>query len=323
MEPGLTGRVRAACKEVAGRAIHVRIDHGRVPSYAASLPLERAAAPELDPERHYFGNPEETVAYLLTLDSINFGSGYFPYLRKRPAMSGYFTVAASLTDHYREHGPLSAWELADLSTADCAQIFGQNPGNEPACELMGHFAKALNDLGRYLTDGFDGSFVALVEEAGSSAERLARLLVEMPYFDDVEPYGGLEAPFYKRAQLTPADLSLAFEGKGLGRFEDLDRLTIFADNLVPHVLRLDGVLLYEEPLAARIDAEEPIPSGSPEEVEIRACAVHAVELIKGELHALGREDVTAMELDYLLWNRGQQPHYKKAKPRHRTRTVFY
>jgi hypothetical protein len=30
-----------------------------------------------------------------------------------------------------------------------------------------------------------------------------------------------------------------------------------------------------------------------------------------------------MALDYLLWTRGQQPEYKRAKPRHRTRTVFY
>jgi hypothetical protein len=46
-----------------------------------------------------------------------------------------------------------------------------------------------------------------------------------------------------------------------------------------------------------------------------------VELLKRELHKLGRE-VSAMGLDYLLWNRGQQPYYK-ARPRHRTRTVFY
>ena len=57
----------------------------------------------------------------------------------------------------------------------------------------------------------------------------------------------MDVPFYKRAQLTAADLSLAFDGKGLGSFEDLDQLTIFADNLVPHVLRVDKVLLYEAP----------------------------------------------------------------------------
>jgi len=38
------------------------------------------------------------VAFFLTLDAINFGSGYFPHLGKRPGMSGYFTAAASLTD---------------------------------------------------------------------------------------------------------------------------------------------------------------------------------------------------------------------------------
>jgi hypothetical protein len=101
----------------------------------------------------------------------------------------------------------------------------------------------------------------------------------------------------------------------------LDRLTIFADNLVPHVLHMDGMLLYEEGLAARIEAEELIPSGSVEEVEIRACAVHAVERLARELRRSGY-NVTAMGLDYLLWNRGQQPYYK-ARPRHRTRTVFY
>jgi hypothetical protein len=98
-------------------------------------------------------------------------------------------------------------------------------------------------------------------------------------------------------------------------------LTIFADNLVPHVLRVDGILLYEEALAARIDSEQLIPPGSMEEVEIRACAVHAVELLTEELRSSGH-NVTAMGLDYLLWNRGQQPYYK-ARPRHRTRTVFY
>jgi len=58
-----------------------------------------------------------------------------------------------------------------------------------------------------------------------------------------------------------------------------------------------------------------------EEVEIRACAVHAVELIKEEMAAAGQE-ITSPALDNFLWNRGQQPDYK-ATPRHRTRCVYY
>ena len=44
--------------------------------------------------------------------------------------------------------------------------------------------------------------------------------------------------------------------------------------------------------------------------------------LAAELARLGRP-ATAMALDYLLWTRGQRPQYKRAKPRHRTRTVFY
>jgi len=62
--------------------------------------------------------------------------------------------------------------------------------------------------------------------------------------------------------------------------------------------------------------------GSAEEVEIRACAVHAVELMRAALGRLGK-NVTSMGLDYVLWNRGQERHYKTVKPRHRARTVYY
>ncbi|MEA2364803.1 MAG: hypothetical protein QOI32_315, partial [Thermoleophilaceae bacterium] len=144
----------------------------------------------------------------------------------------------------------------------------------------------------------------VVEEAGGSAERLAAMLAAgMPFYDDVG--------FWKRAQITPNDLALA----GIVEFSDLDELTIFADNLVPHVLRMDGVLRYEPELAARIVAGELLPPGE-EEREIRACAVHACELLSARL------GVPARSIDVALWSRGQAPSYK-AVPRHRTRTVFY
>jgi hypothetical protein len=236
-------------------------------------------------------------------------------------MSGYFTVATSLTERCRAYGPFSATELSRLTLADCAALFGQPSDGGPVDELMGLFARALNDLGGYLLARFGGRFVGLVEAADHSAERLVSLLAEMPFYRDVHAYDGLEVPFYKRAQLTAADLALALDGRGWGAFADLDRLTIFADNLVPHVLRLDGILHYDDDVLGRIQAGKLIPAGSPEEVEIRACALHAVELLVAELRR-GGQPATAMMLDYLLWNRGQQPGYK-AIPRHRSRSVFY
>ena len=317
----LLKQVRLVCKTVAERASHVQINYDRIPSYAASLPIEKACQPEHDPQSHYLRQGEHTAAFFLILDSINFGSGYFPRLKKRPGKSGYFTVAGCLNDRFRKQGPLSAIELTRLTAEDCRIIFEQAPDNRPIGELMQLFAKALNDLGWYVQQDYNSSFTGLIEAAGASAERLLHLLIRMPYFYDVQLYNALEVPFYKRAQLTAADLSLAFEGQGPGRFDDLQNLTIFADNLVPHVLRVDKILLYTEGLISQIDSGSLIPAGSAEEIEIRACALHAVELLRSELQASGHQ-VTSMGLDFLLWNRGQQPAYKSI-PRHRTRTVFY
>lgn len=301
--------VRANARQIMDNPRFVRIAEDRLDAYAAGLPLEQARAPELDPTTHYLGDPEATRAYVISLDAINFGSGYFPHLQKRRGMSGYFTVASSLKDRFDAQGPFSPDELQALDAAACCRIFGQTTADPDVLELMGLFARALNDLGAVVAREYGGSWSRLVDASDGSAEHLAEILAGMPFFDD--------RGFYKRAQLTAADLCLA----RVAEFRDLDRLTIFADNLVPHVLRLDGVLVYQPDLVERIERAELIPKGSTEELEIRAGALHAVERIAARFRERG-DDVTPMMLDYILWNRGQTPDYK-ARPRHRTRTVFY
>jgi hypothetical protein len=295
----LCDEVRRACAGIAAAARSVQIDQGR----ARALAAEWGAAgvgppPPLDPERHYLeGSRDDVAAYLLTLDAINFGSGWFPTLRKRPGCSGYLTVAWALADRFREAGPWSPAELRALDAGEIAYVLGQDRGHE----LMELYAEALRDLGRFLGER---TVLDVVKAAGVSAERLAEALsAGMPFFDD--------RGFYKRAQITPSDLALA----GVAAFDDLDRLTVFADNVVPHVLRVDGVLVYDEGLAGHIDSGRLLPPGR-EEREIRACAVQACEVIAREL------GVPPRELDSWLWNRGREARYK-ARPRHRTRTVYY
>ena len=289
---GLCDRVRRSCAELAGVARWVSIDMDRVAA------IEPGPEPGLDPERHYLeGSVEDVTLYLLTLDAINFGSGWFPTLRKRPLCSGYFTIASCLTDRFRDEGPWRPAQLRSIETAEVARTLEQDPEHE----LMKLYTRALRDLGEFIGDR---SATDVVAAARGSAELLAEQLAQgMPFFDD--------RGFYKRAQITTSDLALA----GVARLRDLDRLTIFADNLVPHVLRVDGVLRYHPDLAAHIDAGILLDPGERER-EIRACAVTACELIAGRL------DVPPRVLDGWLWNRGQGARYK-AVPRHRTRTVFY
>ncbi|HEX5192349.1 MAG TPA: queuosine salvage family protein [Solirubrobacteraceae bacterium] len=306
--------LRAACAQVATRARRVHVDAAAIPAYAASLaelmpPAAVAAgAPSTQTER------ERAAAYWLTLDAINFGSGWFPELRKRPGASGYSTIAQRWRERHDAAGPFTAAQLTELDAATVARVLGQ----DRAHELMALYAASLNDLGARLCAEHDGRFLGPVAAAGGSAQTFARMLGRWDCFADVSRYDELTVPFLKRAQIAAADLHRA----GAAQFGDLERLTMFADNLVPHVLRLDGVLRFDDELVARIESSQLIEHDSAEEVEIRACALHAVELIAADLHRHGRADVTAAAVDELLWNRGQGPRYK-AVPRHRSRCTAY
>jgi hypothetical protein len=282
----LSDTVRAHCARVAAGARSVRIDRDALAAYDA------APAARLDPQLHALaGEPEQVARSMLTLDAINFGSGWFPTLRKDPGRSGYATIARAV----KEHGPWSNEELRRMRAAELARVLRQPPDHE----LMALYAQALRGLGRWL-----GERRVLEAIAAPSAQALAaQLAAAMPEFDD--------RGFYKRAQIVPSNLALA----GVAGWPDLDRLTIFADNLVPHVLRCDGILVYDERLAAHIDAGRRLRHG-PQEAEIRACAVVACEELAARL------GVAPRTLDSWLWNRGQEASYK-ARPRHRCRCVYY
>jgi hypothetical protein len=152
----------------------------------------------------------------------------------------------------------------------------------------------------------------VIEAAHDSAVALVDLLADWRAFTDVSTYDGRSVPFFKRAQIAAADAART----GLTEPADLDRLTAFADNLVPQVLRLDGVLHLDPGLERRIEAGELLEHGSAEEIELRACTVHAIELLAAAT------PLTPAEIDGVLWNRGGAQRYKSL-PRPRSRNTAY
>jgi len=279
----LTDRVRRHCAELAAHARHVRIDPDAMVTAGGIVGLNETL--------HFLdGEPADVARYVLILDSINFGSGWFDELSTTTD-----ALTQRLTAHARAGGPFTARELRALDAAAVGELLGLDPEHQ----LMRLYSAALNHLGLFLGDR------PLLPFLGDSAETLAERLAEgMPFFDD--------RGFYKRAQIAANDLHMA----GVVEFADVDRLTIFADNLLPHVLRLDGVLSYSDELAQRIDQGLELTAGGEFELELRGCAVHACE---GLAAGLG---VAPRLLDNWLWNRGQLPPYSE-RPAHITRTVYY
>jgi hypothetical protein len=287
-ERSLPEQVRRSCAEVARGARWVRID--------PDASTHAGGVAGLDPVQHFLeGRPEQVARYVLILDTINFGSGWFPTLRHGSTSHMTERLTARVR---RDGGPWSPEELRAVGAAEVAEVLDE----DAAHPLMGHYAEGLRQLGGLLGDR---DALDLVGDARGSATRFAASLAGgMPYFAD--------RGFFKRAQITANDLVLA----GVADFADVDELTVFADNFLPHVLRLDGVLVVDDELAARIDRGELLEAGGAMERELRACAVHACELLAQ------RFGVAPRVLDNWLWNRGCEPAYA-ARPAHLTRTVYY
>ena len=321
VDAGLFDEIRLRASEVTRRARFVRIDPVALDALARELSTEDETQEDLDPAHDFVGDDQTRLAFTLLLDAINFGSGWFPALRKRKGYSGYRTVASACKDHFEASGCPSGAELRRVTPEGMATLLGRSIADPEVAQLMTLFAQAWRDFGEWLSTRHGDRFEAVVEGAEHGAERLVRSLAEMPLYRDVSHYEDFEVPLYKRAQITVADLSRAFPKDPIGQFDDLDQLTLFADNLVPHVLHCRGVLVYEAQLVERIGRGELLQVGSPEEVEIRAVALEAVERLVSALAGLGYS-TTAHALDGLLWNAGQAKAIK-ATPRHRARCSFY
>ena len=188
--------------------------------------------------------------------------------------------------------------------------------------LLDERQRILNEAGLALVGKYGGDCSKLLEKADVSAIRFVELLIEgFPSFKDSATYSGKEIYFNKRAQLLASDLHHAFEGKGYGRFYDIEELTALADYKLPQVLRRWNVLAYSPELKAKILGKADLIEGSSEEVEIRASTIHAVELIK-EMLKKKIPDITAAKINDYLWLEGQKK-LPGGEPYHRVRTTKY
>ncbi len=317
----LFSQIRESCKFEAESAALVKIRTERLADYLQLLlPCLRQKL-EMDEVNHFSGNEELTVNYFIVLDCINFGSGYFADLHDENGPVGYFTIASKLKKAFEQHNGLNCSFLKQIDSNECFKIFALDPSNSSAQALMQLFAAALNQLGNHVEQKFAGSFTKLVNSAEKQAENLVAELSAMDFYLDRCFFRKKPVYFFKRAQITASDLNIALKGQGLGQFFDLDQLTIFADNLLPHVLWIDGIIEYDEQLAQHIRNRNLIEPDSDAEIELRATAVHTVELLRETAFKQGF-NFSAQQFDYVLWNRGQAQNYRIISP-HRTLSHFY
>lgn len=312
----LTLPVLSSTQYVVEHSQHVAID---APAIQKML-LNGSVHADWYPDLH-IADPD----WIFVLDALNFcfweerGQPKWGIDYRGQHLSGYWALAGSLKRAHEEGIPLTNAEfLSTISSKTVEQIFHGTQRIPLFQKRVDH----LREVGRILLEKYDGSFVNLLEKSQRSAVALVQEVVaNFPCFNDVAAYQGQPVYLYKRAQLLAADLHGAFEGHGHGAFYDLEQLTIFADYKLPQVLRHYHILEYDAHLAALVDNYLPLAPGSPEEIEIRAATIQAVELMR-QSFAARHHPILAFKLDWWLWTLGQNDAVRQ-KPYHRTRTVFY
>lgn len=212
--------------------------------------------------------------------------------------------------------------------------------------LIAERLDSLHSAGQTLCQKFGGSFSNAVQSCNGSALELLRLIVDnFPTFRDVAVYNGQPVALYKRAQILVADIWACCGGQGLGKFDDIDNITAFADYRIPQALVWLGAMQYSESLMESLKNREMLENGDRREVEIRGCLLWAVELIVKELQdmisatpdtvqhlatATGEMAPTkscrinAILIDHFLWDfRREHDAEMESIPFHRTRCIYY
>uniref|UniRef100_A0A0K0DEJ8 Queuosine 5'-phosphate N-glycosylase/hydrolase n=1 Tax=Angiostrongylus cantonensis TaxID=6313 RepID=A0A0K0DEJ8_ANGCA len=155
----------------------------------------------------------------------------------------------------------------------------------------------------FKSDGgkFDSSFCNCVVAANGSAVKLLEIIVEnFESFRDFAIFCGQKVSFLKRAQILVADVYGALKDSNPEcTFSDIGCLTMFADYRVPQALAFLGVLEYSKELMGMLTHGRHLPSGSPEEVELRGASIWACELQATEGDAV--LPVHAMDVDIFAW----------------------
>ncbi len=318
----LLGRALPSCFRVTEKSRLVQINRSRLSEFAgelaAALPREMRHT-----SHHFIGEPESTIGYFLVLDALNFGSGFFEHLAPYKGEHGYYAVASALRDWFHRNGAPSSQMLQSITPDIVFELLGQ-PKRLELVQLIDWFTRALRELGRFTQDLLDGRYENLLICSGQRVPDMVAMLCNMPMFRDMAMYEGEDVYFLKRAQICVQDIAIASAEPGLSGLgvQGLERLTVFADNMLPFVLEAEGVLDYSDVLSHQIQAGEDLGMGSPAELELRGNSIVACEFLRQALEKLGVA-TTAREIDFALWNLGDRKAGTSSKRLHVCRSYFY
>ena len=212
--------------------------------------------------------------------------------------------------------------LARITREELNQVFKGNI----EMPMLDEKLEVLHQVGKVLAEKYNGRYHNFVKACSpklydNGSGRIDRLVKEFPRFNDVSMLDGHEIKFYKLAQLGIWMMYATLHASGKFRLDDPQKMTAFADYIVPVALRLHGITSYSARLEAAINSHQLIPRDFRWEIEIRAHCIYATALLTEEINKLrpANMQVIIPQIDARFWT-----HFHTTTwPHHLTRTIMY
>lgn len=321
--------ILSTLEPVVSSARHVQLHHEQLDRIAGWMAYEGLDWPDFRSPLHPDADARDVMDFIFLTSTINFAftdfdaHEMFRVSYQGEEWSDSEAMVACLKRAYDRGVPiLDGGFLARVSREELAALF---EGNIPIPMLEERLA-IFHEVGTVLSEKYGGRFHRFVEGkpqrlyAGGEG-LLERLLAELPSFRDVSVYHGHRVAFQKRAQLLWWNLHARFRDTGFFALEDAERLTVFADYIVPVAFRLMGITSYSDELEKKINSWTLLPADSEEEIEIRAFTIWGGHLLTRAINALRPPDRQVIDpvVDGRLWTHYHTTHW----PHHLTVTTDY
>lgn len=317
--------ILSTVQPVVERARHLRVHLERIEEVASWMAYESLPWPDFRSPLVPEGNDADTMDFLFLTSTINFAfTDFESHVVFQTSYEGraYFdsdAMMASLKRAWESDVPiLEGRFLRGVSRVDLARIFSGNI----EIPMLDERLKIFHEVGAALDEAHRGRFHRFLASSPRKVSTLLdRVIATFPSFRDESEYRGERVRFDKRAQLLLWQLHARFRESGFFALEDPERLTIFADYIVPVALRLLGIVSYDYELERAIVERRVLPKDSEEEVEIRAASIWACHLLTRAINERRPPDRQVIEpvVDGRLWTHYHETHW----PHHLTRTTAY
>ena len=271
--PRLTGSpVLDSIRPVIEHSRDVQTNYPKIIEVAGWMAYEDLPVPDYAlPFGMGAGNVEETIDFILTASSIDTAFTDFKHHIKFQVEYAARTWSDSdalfaCIKRAMDHGVsiLDGGFLAQVTRPELERIFAANIELPMLDEKM----QILHQVGATLADKYNGRFHNFVKSCSprlydNGNGLVDRLVLEFPRFNDVSSYDRHTVKIYKLPQLAIWFLYTSLRNSRAPEIEDLDKMTAFADYIVPVGLRLLGITSYSAQLESAINSHQLISRDSP------------------------------------------------------------